>query len=104
MIDGLKDEHQRAVLDVLRAHPGVDRAVLFGSRATGTFRPESDVDLCLYGDSLTLTDQARLAAAIEALPIPQRVDLLLHQTLQDAALRERIRRDGKVLFDRSEVA
>ncbi len=100
MNDGLKDRHRQAILDVLRAHPGVDRAVLFGSRAMGTFTPASDVDICLYGDSLTLTDQARLTARMEELTIPQRVDLLPHHAIEDQALLDHIAREGKVLFER----
>ena len=42
MNDGLKDRHRREVIDILAAHPGVEKAVLFGSRAMGTFTPESD--------------------------------------------------------------
>jgi predicted nucleotidyltransferase len=34
-----------ALLDVLRAHPEVKAAWLFGSHAGGTARPESDVDI-----------------------------------------------------------
>ncbi len=102
MNDGLKDEHRSAILAVLRAHPGVERAVLFGSRAAGTFTPESDVDICLFGDSLTLTDQARLSTKMEELPLPQRVDLLLHDAIESDSLREHIRRHGRVLFERGE--
>ena len=36
--------------------------MLFGSRATGTNTVSSDVDIALFGDRLTLTDIARLAA------------------------------------------
>ncbi|MBK8166602.1 MAG: restriction endonuclease subunit S [bacterium] len=100
MIDGLRDEHRQAILDILSSHPGVDRAVLFGSRAMGTFTAESDVDICLYGESLTLTDHAKLAAKMEALPVPQRVDLLLHRAIEDRALLGHIRREGRVLFER----
>ncbi|MBI5526703.1 MAG: restriction endonuclease subunit S, partial [Deltaproteobacteria bacterium] len=100
MNDGLKAGHRRAILEILRAHPGVEKTVLFGSRAMGTFTPESDVDICLYGESLTLTDQGRLAVKIENLPIPQRVDLLLHRAIKDKALLDHIQREGKVLFER----
>lgn len=104
MIDGLRDEHRQAILDILSNHPGVDKVVLFGSRAMGTFTTESDVDICLYGESLTLTDHAKLAAKMEALLVPQRVDLLLHHAIEDGALLDHIRREGRVLFERKHVA
>ena len=62
MTDGLKDAHREAIIAVIAANDRVERAVLFGSRATGTNTVTSDVDIALFGDQLTLTDQARLAA------------------------------------------
>ncbi len=61
MNDGLKNRYRRSIIQVLWAHSGVEMAVMFGSRAMGTFAPESDVDIALYGDSLALDDQAKLA-------------------------------------------
>ena len=94
MTDGLKEQHRRAVIDIIAANARVERAVLFGSRATGTFRPASDVDLALFGDRLSMRDQANLAAAIEELTIPQRVQLLLYGTVDSIALREHIENQG----------
>ena len=94
MTDGLKAKHRAAIIDALAANDRVERAVLFGSRATETHTPASDVDVALFGDRLTSTDQARLDAVIEALTVPQRVDLLLHATIDNDALREHIKRQG----------
>ncbi len=37
MTDGLKDTHRNSIIDVLRTNSRVERAVLFGSRATQNF-------------------------------------------------------------------
>ena len=94
MTDGLKDTHRAAIIATLAANDRVERAVLFGSRATGTNTVSSDVDIALFGDRLTLTDQARLAAALDEIPMAQSVDLLLYDSIQDRTLREHIRRQG----------
>jgi len=94
MNDGLKDSHRAAVIGVIAANERVERALLFGSRATETHTVTSDVDIALFGDRLTLTDQARLAAAAEELAIPQRVDFLLHSMIDSDTLRKHIERDG----------
>ena len=94
MTDGLKDNHRNAIIDVLSANKRVERAVLFGSRAMETFTPASDIDIALYGDHLTLTDQANLATAIDELPMAQRVDLLLHATVNNEALCKHIEEHG----------
>ena len=94
MSDGLKPAHRRALLEILTAHESVTRVVLFGSRAMGTYTTTSDVDLALYGDHLTMTDQATLGQAIDALPMPQRVDLLLHASIRNQALLNHIQDHG----------
>ena len=94
MTDGLKDAHRKAIIATIAANDRVERAVLFGSRATGTNTVSSDVDIVLFGNRLTLTDQARLAAALDDLPMAQSVDLLLYDSIESRTLREHIRRQG----------
>ena len=94
MTDGLKDAHREAITAVIAASDRVERAVLFGSRATGTNTVSSDVDIVLFGDRLTLTDQARLATTLDEIPMAQSVDLLLYDSIHDRTLREHIRRQG----------
>ena len=97
MTDGLKDKHRKALIEILTHCPRLERAVLFGSRAMGTFTPTSDVDIALFGDALTLTDQAKLAGAIEELTIPQQVDLVLRNTIKNPKLVEHIEKHGVAL-------
>ena len=100
MTDGLKPAHRQAIIDALSANPKVERIVLFGSRATGTFTLTSDVDLALFGEDLTLSDQAALAEAVAELTVPQQVDLLVFHHIANQALREEIRKHGVEWFAR----
>jgi len=100
MTDGLKPEHRQAIIETLAANPKVERIVLFGSRATRTFTLTSDVDLALFGDDLTLSDQAALAEAVAELSVPQRVDILIYHRIESQALREEIRKHGVEWFAR----
>ena len=100
MNDGLKDAHREAIIAVIAANARVERAVLFGSRATGTNTVTSDIDIALFGDRLTLTNQARVAAAIDKIPMAQTVDLLLYNSIRDRTLREHIRRQGIAWYER----
>ena len=100
MTDGLKPQYRRAIIETLSANPKVERVVLFGSRAMGTFTPTSDIDLALFGDDLTLSDQAALTEAMAELAIPQRVDILIHHRVENQALREHIRKHGVEWFAR----
>ena len=101
MTDGLKDKYRKAIIEILSANERVEKVVLFGSRAMGTFTPTSDVDIALFGDQLTMTDQAKLAEAIDELSIPQRVDILLYKSIKNEKLIEHIKRHGVEWYRRS---
>ena len=100
MTDGLKDAYRTAIVNLLRSNERVERAVLFGSRAKQTFTQGSDVDIALFGESLTTADQARLAAAMEELTVPQRVDLLLYDRVENTSLQKHVQREGVELYRR----
>lgn len=91
-------------LDRLRAllsdHPRVEQAILYGSRAKGTYRPGSDIDLTLIGADLTYRDLAELAARFDESPLPYRVDLSLLAEIDNPDLIEHITRVGRVIYRR----
>ncbi len=102
MTDGLKDRHRDAIIALLAANDRVEKAVLFGSRAMRTGTDTSDVDIALFGDRLSLTDQARLAEAIGEIPMAQSVDLVLHHTIDHQPLLDHIRTHGVEWYRRPE--
>lgn len=94
MKDGIKDTHRESIVIAFVCNNRVERAVLYGSRAMGTYKISSDIDIVLFGDQLTLTDHAQLTATIDQTPMAQSVDLVLHSSIQNRALLEHIRRYG----------
>ena len=59
--------------DVLREVPGVEAALVFGSVARGDARPDSDIDLLIYGDRIVDGDIG--AALLDAsLVLDRRID------------------------------
>ena len=101
MIDGLNDAHRDALIDVLSANTNVERIVLFGSRATETYSVTSDIDIALFGDDLSFTDQSRLTEAVVELPYPHKVDLLIYESIRNDKLRAGINNQGVEWFNRS---
>lgn len=79
--------------ELLRGTPGLRLAVLFGSRARGTARPDSDVDLGVLGevDRLSLAAELSEAVGIEV----QVVDL----SDPPIPLLEEIVRDGRIVAE-----
>lgn len=101
MIDGIRPEHERLILDTLYRDPKVEKVILYGSRARGSQQITSDIDLAICGSQLTLLDMARLEEDLAELPIAQASHLLHYDTLAYAPLKDEIDREGRVLFPTS---
>ncbi|MBI2422160.1 MAG: nucleotidyltransferase domain-containing protein [Candidatus Hydrogenedentes bacterium] len=100
---GLPDATLSTVRRILNDHPAVEKAILYDSRAKGTYRPASDIDLTLYGEVLDLGVLASIAAQLEESSIPYQVDLSLWDALDHEGLREHIARVGVVFYERAEA-
>jgi predicted nucleotidyltransferase len=85
------------VRSVLRQHPEVVSATLFGSRSKGTHTPRSDVDLALAGPLEALGAEA-IAAELEELPLPYRFDVHALAAITHAPLLAHIARVGMVIY------
>ena len=95
---GLKDMEINALREVLSSVPEVDEAIIYGSRARGTNKVASDIDITLKGSDLTYLQLALLDAKIDDLYLPYFVDLSLFSMLRNKDLVESIEREVKVLY------
>jgi predicted nucleotidyltransferase len=100
LVDAGLDPRARALVwAVLARHPEVTETRVFGSRALERHRPESDVDLALFGD----VDEAlatRIAGELDELPLPYTFDVCAYSSLRHNPLREHIDRVGRRFFVR----
>ncbi|MDM7954370.1 MAG: nucleotidyltransferase domain-containing protein [Cyanobium sp. CZS 25K] len=96
----LQPSELELVRSVLRQHPEVHSATLFGSRAKGTHHERSDVDLALSGE-LGLLGAEAIAAELEELPLPYRFDVQALEQIRLAPLLEHIERVGVVIYPES---
>lgn len=104
MNDGLDAAMRERIRAVLRLVPRVRRAVLFGSRAMGSHRPASDIDLALEGEQLATTDLLFLYGRLEALELPLTVDLVLRESITNPAFEDHIARHGVEWYRRDDEA
>lgn len=84
---------------VFGRHPEVSDVKLFGSRAKGTHRPNSDIDLVLWGQVDELRAEA-IAAELDELPLPYHFDVIPFAQIESSSLREHIERVGITLYVR----
>ena len=95
---GLPPATLDAITRILTQVPEVKKAVIYGSRAKGTHRPGSDIDLTLFGEELNLDTLGQIATRLEESPIPYQVDLSIFKLIENPALRDHIERVGQVFY------
>ena len=86
---GIEEEEWERVFSVFSHFPHIKRAILFGSRAKGTNKPFSDVDIALTGETLSLDD----------LLLPYEVDFCIYKDLKNAELKGHIDRRGIEVYE-----
>lgn len=84
---------------VLQAHlPAATKILLYGSRAKGTAKKYSDIDLAIdTGDVIPISQFTALISDLEESDIPYKVDIVDLHTI-DESFRERIMIEGVELF------
>jgi type I restriction enzyme S subunit len=96
---GLNDTDIEKIRAVFKLHKEIEKAVLYGSRAKGTYKPASDIDLVLVGDALNLTIQQAIENELDDLLLPYKFDVSLFQQIENKELISHIERVGAVFFD-----
>jgi predicted nucleotidyltransferase len=97
---GLKETEIEGIRSVLLGFSAVEEAVVYGSRAKGTYRPGSDIDLVLKGYSLSLKDLNPICLALDDLLLPYTFDVSIYERLNDQNLLDHIQRVGRTIYKR----
>ncbi|OHD89697.1 nucleotidyltransferase domain-containing protein [Sulfuricurvum sp. RIFCSPLOWO2_12_FULL_43_24] len=88
---GLSDSELQTLRDVFERFPDISEVILFGSRARGTHRPSSDVDLALKGQNLSIDTLAKLRYVLEEeTNFPYFFDVVLYDRVENEALKREI--------------
>lgn len=98
VIPGLPALLVQQICAVLKQYPQVEQAILFGSRAKGNHRPNSDVDISLDAPKLNFSDYLHLYGELNELLFPYSLDLVLKHQIDNPDLLEHIQRVGIVLY------
>lgn len=87
--------------EVFATFPQIGQVIIYGSRAKGTFKPGSDIDLTLLPvktATLDLALQFQIEEALEELLLPYQIDLSILDSIDNPALIEHIHRVGQVFY------
>lgn len=97
----MQDKLISRVVEVLKKNPLIEAAILYGSRAKGTQREGSDVDLVLKGQNLNLREINKLHIELDNLLLPYTFDISIYHRINDPGLIDHINRVGKTIYKKT---
>ncbi len=101
---GISEKSFLLIISAITRYPEVDEVVIFGSRANGSCREGSDIDLAIKGEHCNRRIAIDLQAHLnEELPIPYKVDVVSYNDIKNLALKDQIDKTGQLFFSSSAV-
>ena len=97
---GLTDNEMQILHELFAENEKIEQVILYGSRAKGTYKPFSDVDITIVGKGLTEQDVHRLYAALEKSSIPYMFDIFTFDTLKNEIRKDHSSRSGVILYQK----
>ena len=97
---GLKEADIELIKNVFSNFPEVEKVVIYGSRAKGSYKPTSDIDLTLFGNKLNLTILQKIENDLDDLMLPYFFDISIFSQISNQDLVEHINRIGNLFFKR----
>jgi uncharacterized protein len=95
---GLSSDAIAAIQAVLKKHPNITKAILYGSRAKGNYRPNSDIDLTLQGEQLDYSEFVAIDNELDDLLLPYTIDLSIYDKIENPDLIAHIQRVGQEFY------
>ncbi|UFU00233.1 nucleotidyltransferase domain-containing protein [Radiobacillus kanasensis] len=77
----------------------IEKVLLFGSRARGDFRFNSDIDLAFYTTNINHSEQNIMEYMVREISTHLKVDIVFMDRLSKEELIKKIKRDGVTLYE-----
>ena len=94
---GISDKSYRLILQYFLSQEDIRKVMIFGSRALGTYRNGSDIDIVVWGNEL---NEISIKTDLEELSTPYMYDVVDYDKLDNEKLKKHINTYGKLLFKR----
>lgn len=95
---GLSLKNYNLIINCLKSFPEIEKAVIFGSRAMGNYKPGSDIDIALFGQ-ISQQLLAKIKGQLEdELSTPYLFDVVIYNQIDSNNLLQHINQNGVVLY------
>ena len=95
---GLSKKTVASICQVFNNHPNIEQVILYGSRAKGTYKRASDIDLTLQAKTAAYTELMQIESELDDLLLPYQIDLSWYQQIDNPELIEHIKRCGLIFY------
>lgn len=95
---GLSSDKIIKINSVFNQYSDINEVLIFGSRAKGNYRDNSDIDLVIKGKGINLSTLQEIENKLEELFIPNSIDLIIYNNIENADLINHINRIGKQFY------
>lgn len=100
---GLSFNNIMKINSVFRQYYNINEVIIFGSRAKGNYRDNSDIDLAIKGMHIDLTTLQQIENRLEELYIPNHIDLIIFDKIENTDLINHINRVGKEFYRKDKI-
>lgn len=95
---GLSQRTLSLIKGVFKKHPQVSQVLIYGSRAKGTYRLGSDIDLILKGKDIALETLFKIENELDELLLLYKFDVSIYDKITDCDILEDINSAGKIIL------
>lgn len=96
---GLQSGQIAKIQRIFMKYP-VEKAILYGSRAKGSYKENSDIDIVLQGITLGARDISNIETELDELLLPYKFDLSIYHHLKDSDILDHIQKIGIIFYQR----
>jgi type I restriction enzyme S subunit len=100
MLYGLKKIQYDQIVKLFSKYGEIDSVILYGSRAKGSHKPYSDIDITLVGPALNLGLLQKIEIELDDLMLPYKFDVSIFSTIDNKDLLEHIKRVGTIIYNK----
>ena len=95
---GLNQKTINQLNNVFQKYPEIKKVKIYGSRAVGSYRKGSDIDLVIFSEPKKEDLSSRLSWELDELPTPYLFDVVNYDTLNKKPLQKEIDQHGVILY------
>ncbi|HPD32864.1 MAG TPA: nucleotidyltransferase domain-containing protein [Bacteroidota bacterium] len=98
---GLTDKQLDTIIEIISSYPEITEAIIFGSRAKGTNKQASDIDIAIKCDNSKFNKRGNLLSRFEESNLPFFVDIIDYNSITENELKMQIDFYGVVFYKKN---